>query len=98
MNGEDVKPGGTPEQPASPAPKKKGSMGWLVTIIIIIILIILGISLGKKAPKEVLPEADEIVQQLEEQGTSDELGAIEEDLGTTDLEDLDLGLEELDAL
>lgn len=47
--------------------------------------------------EEIIPEDDPITEELSEQSTSDNADDIEEDLLGTDLEDLDFGLDDIEA-
>lgn len=83
------------------------SVGPLIgTIIIVIVLLIggfyfLNTKVDELEDSELLPtlqsggETEAVVNQLESQGTSDEIGAIEEDLSATDLEGLDTELDQI---
>ncbi len=85
---------------------EQGSTGPIVGIAIIVILLIVGgiyfwNTVTNKDNSDQLSaiqsevETNAIVNQLESQGTSDEVTAIEEDLGLTDFENLDSELNNL---
>lgn len=82
-------------------------VGPIIGSAVIIIIIIIGglYFIGKKVSEEGVfaPTAEEIrttadpaLQSLGTQGTSDEVSAIEEDLGTTDLNTLDAELQTIE--
>ena len=91
------------------APQTKGSQaGPVIGSIIVIIVLVLGglYFIGQKvskdgifepSPEEILNESDLILETLENQGTSDEVSAIEEDLNATILEDLDAELQNIES-
>jgi hypothetical protein len=94
----------TPTPSPSPAPTEDKSVGPAIGIVIVIIIIILGglyfwgqrIDRQRSSPEESVlnisgPSAEEILQQ----GTSDDISSIENDLGTTDIDTLG---DELDAM
>lgn len=80
------------------------SSGPLVGVAIIVIVLIVGgfyfwkTKINVPAPTDQLPtiqsggEADAVVNQLQTQGTSDEINAIEKDLNATDLNTIDSDL------
>jgi hypothetical protein len=86
-----------------PTPQRGGgenkSFGPLIGIVIIILILVLGglylwsnqSDLGSLSPNE-----DGVIQALQEQGASDEVSAIEEDLSATDLESLDADLKNIE--
>ncbi|MBI2618068.1 hypothetical protein HYW58_01315 [Candidatus Kaiserbacteria bacterium] len=88
-------------------PSSVKSFGPLVGIIIIIVVLLVGglyffnTKVDELQGNDLLPtiqsdeETDTIVNQLQSQGTSDEIGAIEEDVNSTDLESLDTELDQL---
>ena len=101
----EIAPADTEEKPSD-----NGPIGPAIgTIIIVIILIIGGLYLWgaklskesavleEKAPEEILAAPDETFDSLETQGTSDEVSAIEGDLQTTDLDNLDAELQDIEA-
>lgn len=85
----------------------KKSVGSIIGIIIIIVIIIIGglyywgsylnkQDLASLTPEEIASQDDTAVEQLQEQGTSDEIADIEADLNATDLEGLDAELEQIE--
>lgn len=90
-------------------PNSGSSLGPAVgTIIIVAVLIIGGLyywgaQLNKQAiddtltGEDIAAQADASLDALSEQGTSDEVDSIEEDLNLTDLDDLDAELDNIDA-
>lgn len=94
--------------PLPPQPdNQEKSFGPLIGIIIIIVLLVIGglyywfnLDIGTErdemTAEEILAEKDLKLEALEQQGTSDEVAAIEEDLAATDLEGLDAELEQID--
>jgi len=88
---------------------KERSIGSMVAIIIIIVIIIIGglYFWGKTindiginnvpTADDILKQPDETINDLNMQGTSDELTDIEADLSATDLEGLDVEFGEIDA-
>lgn len=89
--------------------KMKGSQaGPVIGSIIVIIVLVLGglYFIGQKVtkegvfepgPEEILNAPDLTLETLKEQGTSDEVSAIEEDLDATMLEDLDAELQDIES-
>jgi hypothetical protein len=84
----------------------KKQTGSLIGIIIIILIIVIGgfyfwgqkldeVSIEPTA-EEILAEEDVLSEALETQGTSDELTDIEADLESTNLDDLDAELSDID--
>jgi len=97
------------EEQQSPAPEEKGGgVGPLIGIIIIVVVLVVGgfyywgESLNEKpademTAEEILEQEDAAADALGEQGASDEIGAIEEDLDATDLESLDQELSDIES-
>ena len=92
-----------PQQPDN----QEKSFGPLIGIVIIITLLVIGgiyywlnldIGAGRDemTAEEILSEKDPQLEALQQQGSSDEVAAIEEDLQATDLEGLDAELEQID--
>jgi cytoskeletal protein RodZ len=91
---------------AQDQPSKEKPWGSIVGIIIVVALIILGgwyvwESQLSGQPANENPESsataeDPVVQTLEEQGTSDELGSIEQDLEASSFNELDADLESIE--
>lgn len=93
-----------PEVSQETTSSSEKSFGALIGVIIIVAVLVAGgvylwnRTVQEKGENEQLPviqsggETDAIVNQLESQGTSDEIDAIEKDLGTTDLEVFDTEL------
>ncbi len=92
----------------SGAESSKTQVGPVVGSIIVIVIIILGglYFIGKKASEEgafaptaeeILESPDQALQMLAEQGTSDEITAIEEDLNATELNNIDTELKNVEA-
>lgn len=83
------------------------SSGSLIGVVIIVIVLVAGgiyfwsSTINQDSEENVLPtiqsggDTDAIVNQLNEQGSSDEVADIEADLNTTDLESLDSELDDL---
>ena len=105
MSQEEIPQETIPQAPRNDEPEKSSS-GPIAGIAIIVILLIAGgvyfwSSVLNKEETEQLPmiqsggEVDAIVNQLNLQGTSDEVADIEADLNTTDLGSLDSELEDL---
>lgn len=100
----------TPNNEPQPRPlitkdEKEGSVGPVIASIIIIILIIVaglyfwGSILKERGytPEEFVdPNNDPKVEELESQGSSDEIDEISDDLGNTNIDDLDSGLDDID--
>jgi len=100
----------SPEEVGAAKPEKKFA-GQIIGIVIIIGIIIIGglyfygKSLYQAAPivdedvtgAEILERPDATTEALEQQGTSDEIVDIEEDLNVTDLDNLDAELENIDV-
>lgn len=96
---------------ASPQNERGGSSkGPLIgSIIIIVLLVIAGIYVfttrpeqpagetGELAPEEILEKPDPTLEELETQGSSDNIDAIEKDVEKTSLEDLDAELQAIEA-
>ena len=94
----------TPSPTPTPTPEGDGnSAGPIVGSVIVIIIIIIGglyfwgqrLSQDMKG-EDILSEEDALVADLVEVSDSDEVGAIEDDLNATDLDDLDADLENID--
>ncbi len=108
MNGFEPTPPSTPPAagPASPSPRRSPA-GPLIGAIIVVFLLVLGAldywgaQLAKReearSAEEIGTLPDPARDAIEVQGTSDEVGAIEEDLSATDLSGLDAELLEIDA-
>jgi len=94
------------------AQTEKKSVGQIIGIVLIIAVIIIGglYFYGKSlynssssaiddsiTAEDILSQPDESTQQLLQQGTSDEIVDIEQDLNMTDLENLDAELGNIDA-
>ena len=106
MNKNDTAKESAPGTSEQHAPNAR-SFGPLVGIIIIIVVLLIGAfyffntKVDELQETELLPtiqsggETEAIVNQLETQGTSDDIGAIEEDLNATDLENLDTELNQI---
>ncbi|MEK7179877.1 MAG: hypothetical protein AAB706_00195 [Patescibacteria group bacterium] len=87
------------EQPIQ-EPRTPSSMGALIGIIIVIAIIILGgmYFWGQRVDqKENIIEKDTATQSLQNQGTSDDLAAIETDVNSTQLDNLDSELGSIDT-
>jgi uncharacterized membrane protein len=91
-------------------PQKEGGKGALIgSIIVILLLIVAGayVWMSRPASEPVLNEMedasqienspDEMLGDLQIQGTSDEVTAIEADVNATNLEDVDVELNQIDA-
>jgi hypothetical protein len=90
---------------------KPSSVGPFVGIIIVILVIVLGglyfwgQRLDKSSNEPVIPEdtmtgspaEDDSIEMLETQGLSDEISDIEGDLNTTNLDNLDQGLQQIES-
>ena len=97
---EQVTPNVTKEE-ASP----EKSSGPLVGIIIVVVLLIIGgyyywttqVDRGDTQTQEsaISPETASIIESLQTQGTTDEISDIEDDLNSTDLENLDAELDDI---
>lgn len=82
----------------------KKPLGPVIGVIIIIALIILGglylwggnLFDRGMTPEEILNAEDTTLEDLQAQGTSDEVADIEADLNATDLEGIDAELEQID--
>jgi len=86
------------------APKEKSAGGVISTIIIVVIILIGAVYLFtsrepaiEMTPEEISTAPDAQVEALMEQGTSDSLTTIEEDLDATELEGLDAELDAIEA-
>lgn len=99
-----------PQQTPTPGEEKSGNLGPLVGVIIIIAVLVIagfyywGNSLNKDGgafenmtPEEIVQQPDETTASLLQQGTSDEVSAIEGDLQAT-ADDLDKLNAELGAI
>jgi len=93
------------DEPPRELENKPGSVGPVVAIVVIVAVLILGglyywgVQLNKEemTGEEIENLPDEGLESLETQGTSDTLGAIEEDLQTTDLDGLDSELDQIET-
>lgn len=101
----------TPQEEAPQVPQEeiqeRSSSGSLIGVAIIIIVLVAGgiyfwsTAVGRDRGSDQLPtiqsggEVDAIVNQLNSQGTSDEVADIEADLNTTGLDNLDSELSDL---
>ncbi len=74
----------------------------LIIIIVAIVLSLVAVFAVKNMKTQVLPQAspqalqDSQVQALENQSTSDVVGAIDKDVNNTNLDNLDQGLDQVD--
>ena len=90
-----------PANSPSPAPAGEGSLGPIIGTIIILAVIVLGglYFWGQRSDKAPLPAEDNTaqveVESIIDQSSSDETAAIEADLESTDIDNLDA---ELDAI
>ena len=110
-NVEQMPPQETPEEQVPNTPQSdnadKSAFGPIAGIAIIVIVLIVGgvylwmTATDQDVDESQLPviqsggEAEAIVNQLNTQGTSDEIADIEADLNTTELENLDSELDDL---
>jgi len=96
------------EDGASFSQKSGNQAGPIAGSIVVIIVLVLGglYFIGKKVndegllgptTEEIQRAPDETLEMLQEQGTSDEVSAIEEDLDATILDDLDAELESIET-
>ncbi len=96
------------EGQAAPSQARSVQIGPIVGSIIVVILLIFGglYFIGKKVSEEGFlaptPEAiesapDSALENLQNQATSDEVGAISEDLDATVLDDLDAELQNIES-
>ena len=101
------------EQPQEAQPEKKGNGAVLGSIVVIVILVIAaffvwgGDEKAQVSPEDTLPTGDEMqvveveldtsIEELEMVSDSDELDAIAEDLEATNLDDLTMELDAIDA-
>lgn len=90
------------------APQTKSTGAIIGSIIIIVVLIIGGLYLwGKQiveketqstmTPEQILSETDAVTDSLKNQGTSNKISDIETDLNSTDLNNLDKELENINT-
>lgn len=87
----------------SQSPEEEKSIGSLIGIIIIIAIIVIGglYFWGKQindaqTPEEIMNQPDPQAQSLREQGSSDDIQSIENDLEATQLNNLDAELEDIE--
>lgn len=77
------------------------SFGPLIGIVIIIIILVAGglylWSEQSSSLESLSPDNDGVIDELQAQGTSDKVGDIEEDLDTTNLDNLDADLEAIES-
>ncbi len=71
---------------------KKNWWVWLVVAVIVVVAVIFYLRSGTP-----IPSGDSATEALQQLGTSDEVTAIEQDLGATDLSDLDKELSDIEA-
>lgn len=101
-------PTATGPLPEIEAPQTKSTGAIIGSIIIIVVLIIGGLYLwGKQiiqtetqtslTPEQILSETDPALDSLKAQGTSTKITNIEADLNTTDLNNLDKELKNIDT-
>lgn len=100
--GEGMEETQTPEE----MPTEEKSTGAIIGAIIVVVLLVIGglYFLGQKmagekvlpTPEEIAAEPDTTTEALQTQGTSDEIDAIEADLGA-DLGDLDAEMANIEA-
>ncbi|TSC62855.1 MAG: hypothetical protein G01um101448_736 [Parcubacteria group bacterium Gr01-1014_48] len=95
-------------QPQTP-PQKQGQIGAVIGIIIIIVVLALGglyvwgARLNKvtepngETAEDIMNSSDPTTDNLTTQGTSDDLSAIEDDLDTTSLDQLDAEMNSINA-
>ena len=93
-----------PAAATTDSPQEKSS-GPLVGIVIIVVLFIIGgyyywttqVDRGSTQTQEsvISPETASIIESLQTQGTTDEISDIEDDLNSTDLENLDAELDDI---
>jgi len=79
--------------------------GGILNILLILLVAAIGVfaivvystrQVGKSKPLEIIPKIDQQVQKLNELGSSDEVPSIEEDLNSTNFNDLDWDIKEVD--
>lgn len=90
------------QMPPMPSEPEKKSAGPLIAVLVILALIIIGglyfLKQRSSQPNYVPTEqGDAITESLNQQGSSDELNAIEADLQATDLNNLDQGAAAVEA-
>ncbi|MBI4121066.1 MAG: hypothetical protein HY457_02335 [Parcubacteria group bacterium] len=89
---------------------RRGSVGPTIGIVVVVLVLVLGALYfwGKKLVEEesltpppteeaILGATDPALESLQSQGASDEVTAIEEDLGKTDLGTLDTELQQIES-
>ncbi|MEK7567606.1 MAG: hypothetical protein AAB513_01645 [Patescibacteria group bacterium] len=102
--------GGAPIPTMNPMPEnhQKTSAGPIIGSIIVVLVVVLGglylygQQLGQKnlenvSPEEIGTTIDQATLNLEKQGATDDLGEINADLNTTNLDNLDAELKGIDA-
>ncbi len=89
-----------PQKETAPGPRTSSSIGPLIGIVIVIAIIVLGgmYFWGQRVEQTGnAVEGDTATQSLQNQGTSDDLAAIETDVSSTQLDSLDSELGNIDA-
>ncbi|HEY4497721.1 MAG TPA: hypothetical protein VJC20_03155 [Candidatus Paceibacterota bacterium] len=81
--------------PVQVSPTNKSHVGFVVGIIVAL-LVLAGILYYARQARQLAPAPLSDIQALEEQGTSDEITAIEQDLAKTDLGNLDQELSDIE--
>jgi hypothetical protein len=90
--------------PVQSQPEKKSSIGPLVAVVVILALIIIGSLYFLKERSAQLPyvppaepRGDAVAESLNKQSSSDDLSSIENDLNSTNLDNLDQGAAAVEA-
>jgi hypothetical protein len=89
----------------SPLEPRKRSYGPLIAVVVILLVIVIGglyflgqrMSQAPYTPPVDTTETDSVTASLKSQSSSDDLDAIEKDLNSTDLDNLDQGAAALQA-
>lgn len=89
--------------PPPPDETEERSIGSLIGIVIIIVILVIGglYFWGKQindaqTPEEIATQSDPQTQSLKQQGSSDDIESIENDLEATQLNNLDAELEDME--
>ena len=82
--------------PGQVSPTNKSRVGLVVGIIVALLVLALMVYYARQGLREAPPVQPTDIQALEQQGTTDEVAAVEQDLAATDLGNLDKELGDID--